>query len=416
MDGWKCWREPGAKTVLLDCYRVLDLTGPLGFLCGKILGDLGADVVKVEPPGGDPARASSELEWLATNANKRGITLDLENQPGCDLFLRLARKADFVLESFAPGRLESLGLGYRRLSEENAGLILVSITPFGQDGPYRDFQGSDLEIMALSGAMSLAGEKDGAPMRVSVPQAPMWVGAEAAMGAMTALAYRHGTGRGQHVDVSAQVAVMAALAHAPVFWDMSGINPERAGIFMTGRSIRGAKMRVFWPCRDGWVNFILYGGAAGRWSNQQLVAWMDENGMAPAHLKEIDWERFEVTTITQEEVDRLEAPIGDFFLTLTKREFLNGVVKRQMLAYPVSTTQDISQDPQLAARCFWQDVGDPESGVRLRYPGGFAVVNGKRLAIRRPAPSVGQHNRQIYEDELGLSEGEVAQARSAGVI
>ena len=413
--------------MLLNCYRVLDLTGPLGYLCGKILADLGADVVKAEPPGGDPARLSPPLAqgdrgtpqsvyWLANNANKRGITLNLANERGRKLLLQLARKADFVIESFAPGTLDGWELGYRELSGENPGLILISITPYGQNGPYRDFQGSDLEIMALSGAMSLCGEEAGEPMRVSVPQAPMWVGAEAAMGAMTALAYRHGTGRGQHVDVSAQVAVMAALAHAPAFWDLSRINPERAGVFVTGRSVHGAKMRAFWPCRDGWVNFILYGGGAGRWSNQQLVAWMDEQSMAPAWLKEIDWATFEVTTITQEEVDRLEAPIGDFFLTLSKREFLDGVVKRQMLAYPVSTTEDIYRNPQLDARDFWQDVRDPVSGANLKYPGGFAVVNGKRLAIRRPPPSVGQHNLEVYGDQLEMSAGEIEAARAEGAI
>jgi crotonobetainyl-CoA:carnitine CoA-transferase CaiB-like acyl-CoA transferase len=386
--------------MLLDSYRVLDLTGTLGFLCGRIFGDLGADVIKVEPPGGDPARRS--LYWLAFNANKRGITLDLERREGQELLLRLASKADFVVES--------RGLEYSQLSKVNPGLIQVSITPYGQRGPYKDFQGSDLEIMALSGAMSLAGEQDGEPMRVTVPQAPVWVGVEAAMGALTALAYRHSSGRGQHVDVSAQAAVMAALAHAPAFWDMSRVNPQRAGVYLTGRSVRGARMRAFWPCQDGWINFILYGGAAGRWSNQQLVAWMDEKGMAPEWLKQIDWNTFEVTTIAQEEVDRLEAPIGDFLATLSKREFLEGVVQRGMLGYPVSTVEDISQDPQLAARAFWQDV----SG--LKYPGGFAVINGERLPIRRPAPSIGQHNREVYEEELGLSSGEIAQIQAAGTI
>jgi len=389
--------------VLLTPYRVLDLTGPLGFLCGRIFGDLGADVIKIEPPGGDPARRSPQnFLWLANNANKRGITLNLENEIGQQLFLRLAKTADFILESFAPGKLD-----YRQLSNENPGLILVSITPHGQAGPYRDFQGSDLEIMALSGAMSLAGEKDGEPMRVTVPQSSGWVGAEAAMGALTALAWRSRTGRGQHVDVSAQVAVMAALSHAPAFWDLNRTNAQRAGEFVTGRSVHGAMMRAFWPCQDGWLNFIIYGGAAGRQSNQQLVAWMAEKGMAPAWLTEIDWNNFEVTTITQEEVDRIEAPIKRFFATLTKRQFLDGVVKRQMLGYPVQTAADIHQDPQLAARNFWQDVGG------LKYPGGFAVINGERLAIRRPAPSVGQHNREIYGEELGLSASEIAEALGA---
>jgi crotonobetainyl-CoA:carnitine CoA-transferase CaiB-like acyl-CoA transferase len=413
--------------MLLRPYRVLDLTGSLGFLTGKIFGDLGAGVVKVEPPGGDPERRrppflrgdggpTQSLYWLAFNANKRSVTLNLEDPRGRELFIRLAREADFVVESFAPGTLDGWGLGYERLREENPALILVSITPFGQEGPYRDHLGSDLEIMAASGAMSLAGERDGEPMRVSVPQAPMWVGAEAAMGALTALAYRAVTGRGQRVDVSAQVAVMAALAHAPAFWDLNRVNPERAGIYVTGRSVNGAKMRVFWPCRDGWINFIIYGGAAGRHTNQQLVAWMDEKGLAPGWLKEVDWRSFEVTRVTQGEIDRLEAPIGEFFLTVTKREFLEGAVRRQMLGYPVSTVEDIYRDPQLAARGFWQDVREPATGVNLKYPGGFAVVGGERLMIRRPAPEVGEHNREVYGGELGLSRAEIAELETAGVI
>src|SRR5215469_141635 len=298
--------------LLLEPYRVLDLTGPLGFLCGKILADLGADVIKVEPPEGDPSRrmppllespdgAPQSLTWLAGNANKRGVTLDLQTPAGRSLFLRLLTKADFVLETFKPGTLNQWGIGYEQLKQRNPSLILVSITPYGQEGPYQDLQGSDLEIMALGGAMSLAGEKNGEPMRVTVPQAPMWVGAEAALGALTALSYRTMTTHGQHVDVSAQVAVMAALAHAPTFWDLNRVNPERAGIYVTGRSIKGARMRVFWACKDGWINFILYGGAVGRHANQQLVAWMHETGVAPSWLKEIAWNKFDVTNISQDE-------------------------------------------------------------------------------------------------------------------
>ena len=389
--------------MLLKRYRVLDLTGPLGFLCGRILGDLGADVVKVEPSGGDPAR-KQHFSWLAYNANKRGITLDLEIEAGRRLLARLATTADFLLESFAPGTMDNWGLGYGDLRRKNPGLIFVSISPFGQQGPYRDFQGSDLEIMALSGAMSLAGQKDGEPLRVTVPQSHGWVGAEAAMGALTALMHRNATGRGQHVDVSAQVAVMAALAHAPAFWDLNRVNPRGAGEFLTGRSVHGATMRAFWQCKDGWLNFIIYGGSAGRQSNQQLVAWMDKHSLAPAWMKKIDWKTFEVTTITQEEVDRIEEPIGKFFATLTKAEFHEGVVKRGMLGYPVSTVQDIYADPQLESRGFWQELDG------LKYPGGFAVVDGQRLSIERPAPNIGEHNREVFE-ELGLSSTEVTDAR-----
>ena len=171
-----------------------------------------------------------------------------------------------------------------------------------------------------------------------------------------------------------------------------------------------------WPCQDGWINFIIYGGAAGRHTNQQLVDWMDEKTLAPAWLKEFDWTTFEVTKITQAEVNRLEAPIGDFFATVTKDEFLAGAVKRQMLGYPVATVADIYRDPQLKARQFWQDVEYPLSGATLEYPGGFAVINGERLQIRRPAPHVGQHNQEVYAEELGLSLYEIEELEADRVI
>jgi crotonobetainyl-CoA:carnitine CoA-transferase CaiB-like acyl-CoA transferase len=384
--------QPG----LLSPYLVLDATGPLGFLTGRILADLGADVVKVEPPGGDPSRSWPPLVdgesamWLALNAGKRGITLDLEAAEDQARFRALAARADFVLESFPPGTLQRLGLDYERLSLDNPALILVSITPFGQHGPYREFQASDLEIWALGGAASLAGDAEGEPMRVTAPQAPLWVGAEAAMGALTALAHRGVTGQGQQVDVSAQAAVMAAIAHAPAFWDLNGANPQRAGVYITGRSVTGARMRVFWRCQDGWINFIIYGGVAGRRTNQQIVAWMGEKGIDPGPLQAIDWSRFHVTDLTQEQVDALEAPLERFMATVTKREFMDGAIKREILGYPVSTAADIAADPQLEARGFWQPIAGP-SGRPLRFPGGFAVVDGARLTVPRPPPRAGEH-------------------------
>lgn len=391
--------------MLLSSYRVLDLTGPLGFLTGRILADLGADVVKVEPPGGDPSRAwppcherdgvGQSLYWLAYNANKRGITLDLETPSGQFVLRELARSADFLIESFPPGHLGRHQLGFDDLRREHPRLIFVSISPYGQEGPYRDCPASDIEIMAASGAMSLAGEANGEPMRVTLPQAALWAGVEAAMGALTALVHRTRTGSGQWVDVSAQVAVIAALAHAPTFWDLNGINPERAGIYITGRSVTGARMRAFWPCKDGWINFIVYGGAAGRHTNLQLVAWMNERGMGSASFGRIDWRTFSVPELTQEEIDAIEAPIGRFLATLTKQEFLEGATARQMLGYPVSSAEDIYGDRHLEARAFWQDVGDGRPGGAIRFPGGFALVDGERLPIRRPAPEIGEHNDEV---------------------
>jgi crotonobetainyl-CoA:carnitine CoA-transferase CaiB-like acyl-CoA transferase len=392
--------------MLLTGCTALDLAGPLGSLTGRILADLGVDVIKVEPPGGDRARHAppvlgveghppQSLGWMVLNANKRSVTLDLESPGGRDRLLDLAGSVDFLIESFEPGHLDRLGLGFERLRAHNPRLILVSITPFGQKGPYAHWLASDLEIMALSGALSLAGDADGEPMRCTAPQAAMWVGAEAAMGALTALAARGITGRGQHVDVSAQAAMTSALAHAPAFVDVLGVVPRRAGIYITGRSTKGAKMRAFWACRDGWINFVIYGGAAGRRTNEQLVAWMASRDMAPDWLKAIDWSRFDATLLDQADVDRLEAPIAGFLLTLTKQEFFTGAVEREMLGYPVFTVADIHADPQLEARAFWSTVRDGTTGTALRLPGGFAIVDGTRLPIRRGPPAIGEHNADI---------------------
>ncbi len=412
---------------MLTSYRVLDLAGDLGFLCGKILGDLGADVIKVEPPGGDPARRigpyyhdepdpEKSLYWFAYNNNKRGVTLDITAAAGRDLLLRLVKSADFMIETFQPGYLSSLGLSYEKLAAVNPRLIQVSISPYGQTGPYSGYLATDLEVMAMAGAMSLAGERDGAPMRVTVPQAPMWVGSEACMGALTALYQRAVTGVGQQVDVSAQVAVISSISHAPAFWDLNQVNPLREGVFLSGRSVTGARMRLFWPCKDGWVNFAIYGGVAGIRTNLALVEWMDGYGMAPAFMKEKNWRAFDATKVTQAEVDELEHHIGGFFKQLTKAEFLEGVTQREMLGYPVSAASDIVADDQLAAREFWQEVRHPELGVNIRYPGAFARFSQGDCQIRRRAPLIGEHNRAIFGDELGLAAAELANLAAAGVL
>jgi crotonobetainyl-CoA:carnitine CoA-transferase CaiB-like acyl-CoA transferase len=412
---------------LLSPYRVLDLTDELGFLCGKILGDLGADVVKVEPLGGDPARRlgpfygnqpdpEKSLYWFGFNNNKRGITLNLESAKGRELFCRLAAKVDFIIESFTPGYLDSLNIGYPALSRLNPRLILTSITPFGQTGPYSRFKASDIEIMALSGCMSLTGDPDRAPLRVSFPQSYAWTGSYAAIGALTAHYYREQTGEGQQVDVSAQACLLWAFSHAHVFWDLNRHVEKRAGSFMTGRSITGAKMRVFWPCKDGYVNFIIYGGEAGRRTNQALVEWMDSQGMAPEFLKQKDWEAFDIARVTQEEIDRMEEPIGEFFKGVTKAEFFKEVVKRQMLGYPVASVKEIFEDPQHEARRFWQRIEHPELKASMDYPGGFAKFSEGACQIWRRAPLIGEHNEEIYGQEFGMSSAEIAELKKQGVI
>ena len=409
---------------MLDGLRVLDLADASGALCGRILGDLGADVVKVEPPGGDPSRREPpfaddlpaldrSLSWFAANVNKRGVTLQLESETGRELFTRLSKSADIVVETPAPGQ----GLDYDELAAINERLILVTLTPFGADGPASELAASDLEITASSGSLWLAGEPGRTPVRTSVPQTPAWTGMYAAAGALMAVLAREATGRGQHVDVSAQAGMVTAVSQAPIFWDLLGEEQYRSGAFLEGRSLTGAKFRNIWPCCDGFVTFALYGGQAGRETGRALVEWMNETlpGGAPDLLRALDWDRFDVTTASQGDVEQIEALIGPFFLGLSKVEFFSQVTNRKMLGYPLSTVDDLTADPQLASRGFWQPIDAPWDG-QVCMPGSFALFDAARPELRRTAPRLGEHNVEVFQGELGLRSDEVIALRSAGVL
>src|SRR3990170_64809 len=196
---------------MLSCYRILDLTDEKGFLCGKVLGDLGADVIKIEKPGGDASRnrgpfyhdipdGEKSLYWFAFNASKRGITLDIEKSDGREIFKRLVQTADVVVESFAPGRMQALGLGYEVLRKVNPGIILTSITGFGQEGPYANYNDRDIAVWALSGFMYAMGEPDRPPLAPSYRHAHLIGAVNGAVGTVIALFHRAKTGEGQRVD------------------------------------------------------------------------------------------------------------------------------------------------------------------------------------------------------------------------
>lgn len=408
-------------------YRVLDLTDETGWWCGRILADLGADVVKVEPPGGDPARRRDEgspdgtwrpdsPDWLAGNASKRGITLALETGKGRDLLRRLAQRAAFLLESFPPGYLDARDVGYPALRQINSRLVLTSITPFGQTGPYAGYRGSDLIAMGMSGLMALVGEPGHPPLRVSVPQARMWAGMHAAAGTLIAHHRREAAGHGQHVDVSTQASVLWALANAPAHWSLLRQDLHRGGSRIVGRSTTGASMRAIYRCRDGYINFIFYGGDAGRRSNAAMAEWMAEMGEVPDWLKHKDWAAFNVTTATQEEIDELEQPFVDFLSGRTKAEFSTESLKRGILGYPVADVRDIRTDPQLTERGFWQPMEHSELDATVSYPGPFAKFSATTLASPRRAPQIGEHNGEIYGAELGLSSEELQTLRREQII
>ena len=412
---------------VLAPYRVLDLSDESGFSCGKILADLGADVVKIEPPGGDAARTigpfpgdrpdpEKSIYFISYNAGKRGITLNLQSGRGLQLLKKLAAEADFLIETFPPGTLDRLDLGFKTLQQLNPRLIMVSITPFGQTGPYHSYKGGDLVAMAMSGLMSLIGDQGRAPLRVSLPQSPMWAGMYAAAGALTAHYFREMTNTGQHVDVSMQSSLLWALGNAPAFWATNRAVPLRDGSRITGRSMTGARMRAIYQCKDGYINFIIYGGKAGRRSNQALVQWMAEHGLASQSVLEKDWSRFSIEQSTQNEIDEIERPICELFLRYTKGEFLDQAFKREIIGYPVANAPDILDDPHLKDREFWRAMDTSIFGQSFRFPGIFARFSEASPQKFRPAPRVGQHNDEIYRAELGLTKTEMDELRKENIL
>ncbi len=412
---------------LLGPYRVLDLTDEQGYMCGKVLADMGADVVKVERPGGDAARGSGpfyqddphpekSLSWLFWNMNKRGVTLDIASPEGQRLVRRLVESVDFVVESFEPGYLDSIGLGYQALSEINPRVILTSITPFGQDGPHAHHKGADIVSMARGGLMYMTGDPDRPPVRVGLPQAALHGGVEGAAASMIAHYHREATGEGQHVDVSIQQCVVWTNMDATGYWPLLNTYKRRGGTVNTMPT--GVRIRSLWPCKDGFVTFAVSGGATSQVRTAKaLVNWMDENGAAPDFLKAIDWAtEYDRSVVTQDLVDRVEAAVGEFMMTKTKVELFDEGLKRQFRLGPATNAKDIVESEQLAAREYFVDVEHPSLGGSIRYPGPFLKMSETPIAIRRPAPRIGEHNNEVFVGELGLSGSEIEGLIARGVI
>jgi crotonobetainyl-CoA:carnitine CoA-transferase CaiB-like acyl-CoA transferase len=411
---------------ILESFKVLDLTDQTGSLCSKILADLGADVIKIEKPAGNQSRnlgpffknkvgTNTSLHWFASELNKRGITLDIETKDGQQLLLQLVSKADFVIESFPVGYLEELNLGYSSLNRINPRLIMTSISPFGQTGPYKNYKASDIVVMAMGGFMYITGNPDEPPLRVSLPQAFLLASAHAAAATMVAHYYREASGIGQYVDVSAQQCVLAELSNAIPLWALNQTIMKRAGSYLAGRW-GNIKQRLLWPCKDGFVIFYVIGGKAGARTNRSLFKWMDEEQAAPDYFRDFAWDELDMAQQSQEMQHLIEEPIGKFFLNHTKEELFVEGQNRDVIIGVVSSPEDLLNDPQLSARKFWLDIEHKELGETIQYPGPFIKASETPVTIRRRAPLLGEHNLEIYEGELGLSRAEVCALKQAGVI
>ncbi len=417
------------KDYLLTPYRVLDLTGETGFMCGKVLGDLGAEVILVEPPGGHPARAigpfygdephpEKSLFWFAFNTSKKGITLDLTQPEGQKLVRELVRCSDIVVESFAPGYLDALGLGYSALSASKPDLIFTSITPYGQTGPRKHWKGTDLTLQARCGFLYLLGDPDRAPVRISVPTIAVKAGVEAANATLFALFHRNTTGEGQHVDVSIQAAGVWQMMNATSFPIHHGTNQRRAG----DRYNAGfGNARAILPCADGYVTFFTAGGHMGAPTLYAVSRWMESEGKLPEWMRGKKWEEWDLARLAtdpeaQREMDEVNEAIATFLATKTKWEIFERAFTERILAAPVNNVQDLVAHPQLNARGFFRPLAHPELGTDLLYPGHWALMNNAQAGPRFRAPRIGEHNEEVYGQLLGYTRAQLQEWRRRGLV
>ena len=412
--------EPGP----LDGLRVLELSDEKGQFTGKLMADLGADVIKIEPPAGEGTRAvgpflddqphrDRSLSFWHYNTSKRGVTLNLEDEDGRALFRRLAAAADVVLESFAPGYMASIGLDHEALRTDNHRLIVCSLTPFGQSGPWRDFKSSDLTHLAAGGFMGCCGY-DEADDPEQVPIAPgggnAWhtAGNFAYMAILAALVYRDSSGEGQYIDVSVHdsIAVTTEM-HIPTFLYHGKVVTRQTG--------RHAQMTPNapgqFPCLDGnYVNAQSSRVPFKRFGD--LVAWMKEHGLE----EDLEDDKYATLKGVTEHADHIDGVIARFVAHLPADEIAHGGQQRQFNWGSVRAPEDLLEDEQLADRGFWVDVVHPELGRSFRYPGGPAIHNGSPWRISRRAPLVGEHNREIFGGELGLDDAALVTLAESGVL
>ncbi len=366
----------------LQDYRAVDLTDERGLLAGQMLARFGMDVIQVEPPAGSSARRTNPLDdqgrsfyWSAYAAGKRGITLDWHQAAGQELLLKLLETADFLFESEPPGRLASLGLSTAVLSARNPRLIHVSITPFGSEGPKRDYADSELILWAAGGPLHPNRDTEGPPLRISVPQAYLHGAADAAAGALIAHFARLQTGRGQHVDISVQQSVTQAtlashLAAAVGHPDYSLVptvmpKPEDGTV--------ARKRRSKWIVRDGLVEMNLRPGPASGAKANNLFAWMRQEGALPDHLHDWDWitlpSRIETGEIDDDHIDTAHAAVATFLANRTKAELTVEALNRKLLLAPVNNISDLLNSEQLKSRNFFTTVS--EDGRSRTLPATF---------------------------------------------
>jgi crotonobetainyl-CoA:carnitine CoA-transferase CaiB-like acyl-CoA transferase len=392
----------------LSGLRVLDLTEGRGLYAGKVLADLGADVVLLENPEGSRARGigpfkgdspgtENSLYFLNFNTNKRGITLNLDAERGRDLFLRLVTISDVVVEDFPVGRMHSLGLDYSALREKNSRIILASVTGFGSSGPYAKYKAPDIVSMAMGGLTYVNGPPDAAPVTAPCEQANHTVSVTAVFGILAALLLRTKTGKGQHIDLSAQQAVETATGGVWQFGALTNIAKR------SGSQFGAVPGRIF-PCKDGYVHILSI--RENHW--KALVEVIGK----PDALKGENWFTMEFRNANP---DMIDAFVTEFTMAHTKMEITEMCQAKGVPCAPVNEPGDLYKDSHIKQRGTFVEIEHPIAG-RFPVVRPVSVFSGTQCRIVRSAPLLGQHNREVYTKELAMDETELARLKAEGVV
>ena len=384
---------------------MLDLSQEVaGPFCGKLLAGLGAEVVKVEPPGsGDPSRSvgpfvraephpEQSAPFLYLNTGKKSITLNFDSATGAALLQSLAREFDILVESFPPGHLDRRGLGYAALARLNPRLIYTSITPFGQTGPYRDYTGSDLVAQAVGALMQTIGLPAREPLKIGGDVALYTTGMSAFSATMLALYVRDAEGYGQQVDVSAMESITVAQIHSSIQHQFGRVPTRRESPLVRAR--------------DGWVSPGLERGEReDTWPRVCALIGRPELAEDPA---------FKTREARREHQQALLAILSAWAATHAKEEIYHTLQELRSVAGYVATVEDLLASGQLSARAFFQPLDHPDAGPAL-YPGAPFRLQGEAWQQTR-APRLGEHNAEVYGSDLGLSREELGRLRGLGVI
>jgi benzylsuccinate CoA-transferase BbsE subunit len=408
--------EPGASA--LEGIVVLDIAGRFGNYSGKMFAGLGADVILVEPAGGGRTRGmapmlngrddcEASLVHQYQNVDKRSIVLDLDSKDGQDVFRTLVKGAHLVIESERPGVMEARGLGHQALREIRPEIVMASISPFGQQGPYAQWQAEDIVCLAMGGMLYLGGYYDGAPMAVFGDQAVSAAHVFGAVAAMAAVYEAEDSRSGQHIDISMQECVLMGMENAVQFYDLEGTIRKR-----TAGQQRLAGTGVF-ECKDGYV-YLMAGGIGNNRFWGVTTQWlMDEKMPGAEELTRPNWtdQDFLATTAAK---DQFNGIFNAFAKAHTKSELQAMGRERRIPIAPIRDASDLKDNEQLAYRGYFVDVAGSD-GTPLRMPGAPYKLEGTPWSVRHGAPRLGQHTAEICA-QFGIGTGRVAQLQQQGVL